>query len=461
MKMNCIFCGTENVDDAVYCKKCGKRLDGTVVCENCGQTVSADSIFCPYCGVKREADVSQVEESAVTEDKQPAAKKTLKIISSASALVAALSALIFVFFIGVTTVEMSAKGGTVESSINLFYYFGNAYKDIDKILLNVIDFNNGYSAFFESSLHVPAVFGTVIAALTLLSVVCVSVAAIVRSVRCLAGKTDNTGAGLAVFAFLCYIAGTVALFALNNNYIKSFNVFAEGGAEVYSVKLNAASVAGITLGGLFSVASVGTLIANRGKELIKTDSLVKLILSAVIAVFAIVILALCIKPSFDLSSPDMRLGEKAEINVIYLLQIFAYACIFDESYSHIDNADQIMAYCIIAFIALIAIIIFVALALNGAVASTTNKNKKQNLFIPVVLMLSAVLYLVFTICAAKEFINALETLSESAEDGTSVSEMLHVSYAVPIAVMVLSVVTLAVSIARKCVISKYFKTEAE
>ena len=111
--MNCIFCGTENVDDAVYCKKCGKRLDGTVVCENCGQTVSADSIFCPYCGVKREADVPQVEESAVTEDKQPAAKKTLKIISSTSALVAALSALIFVFFIGVTTVEMSDRKSVV------------------------------------------------------------------------------------------------------------------------------------------------------------------------------------------------------------------------------------------------------------------------------------------------------------------------------------------------------------
>lgn len=34
--MNCQFCNAENVDDAVFCKECGKRIDGKTVCPACG-----------------------------------------------------------------------------------------------------------------------------------------------------------------------------------------------------------------------------------------------------------------------------------------------------------------------------------------------------------------------------------------------------------------------------------------
>ena len=33
--MNCPSCGTENIEDAVYCMRCGRRLDGTAECPNC------------------------------------------------------------------------------------------------------------------------------------------------------------------------------------------------------------------------------------------------------------------------------------------------------------------------------------------------------------------------------------------------------------------------------------------
>lgn len=48
--MKCPKCGFENLDDAVYCIKCGNRIDGNVPCPKCGEYIPGDSSFCPKCG---------------------------------------------------------------------------------------------------------------------------------------------------------------------------------------------------------------------------------------------------------------------------------------------------------------------------------------------------------------------------------------------------------------------------
>ena len=35
--MKCVFCGTDNPDGALFCKKCGKRQDGMATCPSCGK----------------------------------------------------------------------------------------------------------------------------------------------------------------------------------------------------------------------------------------------------------------------------------------------------------------------------------------------------------------------------------------------------------------------------------------
>lgn len=50
----CSYCGEENLPDAVWCWKCGKKLPeekaGLVYCPYCGAQISATAKYCPECG---------------------------------------------------------------------------------------------------------------------------------------------------------------------------------------------------------------------------------------------------------------------------------------------------------------------------------------------------------------------------------------------------------------------------
>ena len=52
--MQCKFCGVENPGDAIFCKSCGKHVDGTVTCPECGKTCEGEASFCIYCGARFE-----------------------------------------------------------------------------------------------------------------------------------------------------------------------------------------------------------------------------------------------------------------------------------------------------------------------------------------------------------------------------------------------------------------------
>ena len=62
--MYCSKCGTENLENAKFCKNCGKQLDdvqsdnqadgfgsrSTTQCKKCGKTIKSSAVFCPSCG---------------------------------------------------------------------------------------------------------------------------------------------------------------------------------------------------------------------------------------------------------------------------------------------------------------------------------------------------------------------------------------------------------------------------
>ena len=58
--MRCFNCGTENPENAVYCKHCGKRLDNLKVCAFCGGLTPADGEYCINCGAEISAPVEPV-----------------------------------------------------------------------------------------------------------------------------------------------------------------------------------------------------------------------------------------------------------------------------------------------------------------------------------------------------------------------------------------------------------------
>ena len=71
--MKCEKCGFENLEEAVFCIKCGSRLDGHIPCPKCGEYIPNDSIKCPHCGKaiphKSEAKIQKNEELSATKQK--------------------------------------------------------------------------------------------------------------------------------------------------------------------------------------------------------------------------------------------------------------------------------------------------------------------------------------------------------------------------------------------------------
>ena len=50
--MECKKCGANNPDEAVFCAKCGARLDGKTACPSCGRLNDEENNFCGFCGAR-------------------------------------------------------------------------------------------------------------------------------------------------------------------------------------------------------------------------------------------------------------------------------------------------------------------------------------------------------------------------------------------------------------------------
>lgn len=454
--MYCNYCGTENPEDAVFCKGCGKRLDGTAACPACGQVIPADSGFCPYCGVRQGATEKAHAESAAAAAGGVDVKKALKYVSVAAALATAVFPLIFVFLIGMTLPNISVSGAVlVSGKRSLFYYFGDAYKDIDRALAALDGTENGYTAFFESCLRIPAALGTVTVALTLLAVCALSVTAIVFGVRYLLGKSEKTGGAFAIAAFAFYVAGAVTLLSVINCSAKYYDGASALRLEKVAVKFNGATIAGVTLGAVFAATYLGCTVASRGKQLVKADSFIRLILSAVSATVIIVILALCAKPALGFELPEMKAGEGLYVGTLYPLNLVTLMCAEKANYDVIINAEAVAAYSVMAFIMLALTVTLAARMLAGSVKGMAEEGK-TNIVSGIMLVVCAVLFAVFTSLAAKELLNSVNYLDKAnAWDADSDSGDLAFTYAIPVAVAVLSGVALAVNITQVCLLRKF------
>ena len=50
MEKKCPSCGAVNFGDAVFCEKCGVKIEKIDYCTKCGRKVEPDMDFCPACG---------------------------------------------------------------------------------------------------------------------------------------------------------------------------------------------------------------------------------------------------------------------------------------------------------------------------------------------------------------------------------------------------------------------------
>lgn len=314
--MTCPNCGAENPGDARFCNQCGSLLNRT--CAACGKPLAENARFCNYCGAPVRASAAQANvRSAAHPPAGRRAAGVLGTIGSGCAMLGALLALIFVFFIG-TAVTGSAEelsGIPVSFAANdLYDYFGDAYRTIGTLL----EQTRVYPGYYPTALYVSVVFGTIAAAAALISTVVLFLLALIRFVRNLCKKTEKRADGPALAAFLSYLA--CALLFLSAERI-SLSVNAQiGGGQIGGIAdvnvhaqtaLNAATVAGICTGAvcLFAwlVCAVTADILKKGSR----TALAHRILSLAGAAFCIAVLCILTAGTAQIGMTDSGSGYLA------------------------------------------------------------------------------------------------------------------------------------------------------
>lgn len=267
--MQCVYCGTENPQTAVFCKKCGKRLDGMALCPSCGKLTPADGEFCVNCGSNRNAPVylMPVRFAEAAEKAAPPVKKEkrsegvstfppervevtaraatkksriLSLISLICGSVAALIGMIFVFLIGsaayVSTGGVSAGG---VAGYDIFYFFGTAFE-----MLTGDSQTLAYSANYTG-----AVIGALCSAVGLAGTLACFVFTVVRFIKILLGKTQKSILPMAAATYFAYLF-SIMLFSLCMAQSVDMETMSTGMAA------NAITVTGIVLGAILLVASI-------------------------------------------------------------------------------------------------------------------------------------------------------------------------------------------------------------
>ncbi len=380
--MKCDNCGTENPDEALFCKNCGARLDGNVTCPHCGKLLPADSKFCMYCGYRFGDAYAQTNAPAAGAygagygyvpaqayaPKRVSAPTVLKYVSDGLAVLAALFAFIFMFLIGV---RLGISGMDVSASTGFFYFFGDAYDALDNL-------SDAMSEIMRGGM----IMGTVATALILLAVSALFISTAVRYILTLFKKTKKGMNGLAAATFFSYIAGIMLFLACISG---SGDMSADG----IEIMLNGATIAGIVLGGLFLLAAVVTdLVAKRETAL--TASALKGSVTGLVAV-ALMIVLLCL-PAFGVVSFRITSDGTTLSTDLGITNLFSFIAVMEDNmngYNEMRIGESIIT--VMFFILFVGLSAASVTALSGLSVNTEGKGKSLSFGMMIMSSILAVL----------------------------------------------------------------------
>ena len=466
----CKHCNTENSDESVYCKQCGKRLDGLKPCPKCEKMVPDDAVFCNFCGARVEAASEPVPQQAkpqaatakqakqkpnarvvelapvsapVTAPPQATAnaptgeitaenigwRKILATIGTGFALLTSVISLIFVFLIGFSVSGSDAfeyvwqqMGMSGAGNVSIYDYFGKNYEDIQIILDNNRFSDAGlifYVNHLKASLYINAVLGTVISAVTLLGVAALSIASIVKTAQKLAGKDVKHAEALSVATFITYVVGACSLLALNFLSASATTANEYGGRITVNggLNFNGASVAGLVLGSVFCFISVACKAAADWKS----DSLVKRIVNLSMTAVGIALMTVTMNyaynPTYMLKMQESY--QSAKVGMPVSLWAQAWGMQLGATCDKVDGTFMMLVVTQFLQIALTVLAgITIALFIKNLF---TDKNSPSCLALTIATLAVAVVYLVMGQIAMNKI---------AAEGSTGVEGTLSTTYAI-------------------------------
>ena len=441
--MECKKCSAVNPEEAVFCRNCGKRLDGKVSCPacdamndedsnfciHCGTKLSNKSIcpscntvyegnFCPACGKTAPAQPQTRAHKAKQTVTPPAAcatskwRKILEYVGGGLAMSAVFFAVLFAFLIGVNVGNISnligANGVNVTMEVTIFDFFGKAYEDLD------FTYYDSSLAFVELF---PTILGTLIVVVTLVCVVVFAALAIARYIKFVTGKSQKDYSTFAAATVISFLTGALAFLALNSVI---------GGASMSGVSataatgFNSATIAGIVLASIFFAAFAGCRIAVHAKDIFTQKRMITVILSAVgVALLAALLMT---NATRDITFTD----------AIYYL------------------SDKFVPIEILAFIGAVVqlvLLVMLACAIVKYITNLTDRTEQSNLKFAIVSVVFAALHLALVITTCTLYVDVLEA--------TNVT----IAYAQPIVALVFAVLSLGVTIAHKVLLNRQRRAE--
>ncbi len=454
--ITCKHCNTENPENSVYCNLCGKRLDGNKLCRKCEKLIPENAVFCNYCGTR--TDTAEQTETAVkrgtskpnarvVEREAPTTtdgtvneasgeitatsiswRRIVGTIGTSLALLTSVITLVFVFLIGFGvngTDEFNyiwrQLGLSGVGDISIYDFFGKNYESIQVILdNNRFDDTNVvmYVNHLKASLYINAVLGTVISALTLLSVTALAIAAIVKNAQKLSGKDVKHAEALSVAVFIAYVIGAGGLYALNAVSASATAVDSYVGARITvkgSLTFNGATVAGIVIGAVFNFFSIACNTAANYRATSVAKYVVNMSLTAVGIAFVGIAMNYAYNPTFT-----VKISENAN-TVIMGIPVSAWAQSYGKSLgATLDTLDGTYALLIVTEFLQIALTVVSGITIMIFIKNLSANKSSSNLAMTIATFALATAYLVIGQIAA----------SKTIESDSSAGAKVTVAYAI-------------------------------
>lgn len=437
-KKTCSFCDQLNDENNAYCVFCGARIDGKTVC-SCGTAYSG--AFCPQCGIsnrglkkhRTQTKKAVVKESFENNDgalcKEVKWRRVLDYVGSGIAMLGVLFALIFVFFIGV---KAGGVGVIPEEEQTIFYYFGKYYREA-KSLVHVG--SSWFNKLMEENLVVYGVMGTVIGAVSLLSVITCGTVACIRFVRNMMGISEKKADGWALVTMFSFFIGASAFFALHSGgfTIDAYNakeiqeeLLEDLGLSALSVSFTTATKLGVIFCAIFAGAFVFCRLIVKGKSVFNASYIIKLIFATLAIALSAVVFCLVKNAGMVVEMrvfDDYAFQADAEImfkvNYLDATSLMNMLCAdVDTNYTKVTIALDTMRYSntfaqISLFVALVGV--------GGAVCTNVNNTFKGRTFggltWAIVGLVGTIALLVCTLISYEQLARLFELFNFTAEEG--------------------------------------------
>ena len=377
--MICNYCSQENPENSVFCKNCGKRIDGKKVCSRCKALIDDNALYCNMCGARTDSKNACEKCGNVYEGnfcpscgtthgavKQPMTngssrgwQNILHIVGLSIGLAGAAFAFIFMFFMGISlsignagALPSTFKDISMTEGFNLFDCFG---KNFD--FVNELDSMSEYTVVVPIVYYFYAVTHLIIAVATIVCTTTFLILAIYRFVNTMRGRKSKSAEIMIFAAIFSFIAGALCFRSLN--YLHINTVVSSDSASI-SVGLNGATLAGVIITLILAAVMFSLKLAAIAPSLRKT-ALFKTLTSGGCAIFAL-ILFLLLTGQITLAGGTSSTTIKLTTGFIMLLSgVVGNYSTYSKYYANQSTADTALFIGIAGHMVTIILIIILAI----------------------------------------------------------------------------------------------------